>query len=82
MKTKWPHESKGQNKHNAGVHFEYTVHQDLRAQRQAEAKIRQEVTAAEPVAQRLARLDRILGAGVGAKKERARLAKMVVAVTP
>lgn len=48
-----------------------------RSIRQAEAKERNEARAALTDQQQLDRLDKILGAGVGAKKERARLAKRI-----
>ena len=51
-----------------------------RATRQAEAVERKEARAALTDQQQLERLDKILGVGVGAKKERERLAKRIVAV--
>ena len=48
-----------------------------RAARQAEAKERNAARAALTDQQQLDRLDKILGAGVGAAKERARLAKRI-----
>tara|TARA_B100000131_G_scaffold290440_1_gene303206 strand:+ start:665 stop:871 length:207 start_codon:yes stop_codon:yes gene_type:complete len=48
-----------------------------RAARQAEAKERNAARAALTDQQQLDRLDKILGAGVGATKERARLAKRI-----
>ena len=50
-----------------------------RSSRQAEAKERDAARAALTDQQQLDRLDKILGAGVGAKKERARLAKRIEA---
>ena len=50
-----------------------------RAARQAEAVERKEARAALTDQQQLERLDKILGVGVGAKKERERLAKRIVA---
>tara|TARA_Y100001937_G_C6997548_1_gene274941 strand:+ start:35 stop:226 length:192 start_codon:yes stop_codon:yes gene_type:complete len=50
-----------------------------RAARQAEAKERNAARAALTDQQQLDRLDKILGAGVGAVKERARLAKRIEA---
>ena len=50
-----------------------------RAARQAEAKERNAARAALTDQQQLDRLDKILGAGVGATKERARLAKRIEA---
>ena len=47
--------------------------------RQEEAKVRNEARAALTDEQQLARLDTILGKGVGAKSERARLAKRIAA---
>lgn len=49
-----------------------------RATRKAEAIERKEARAAITDQQQLARLDKILGVGVGAKKERERLAKRIV----
>ena len=51
-----------------------------RSARQAEAKERAAARAALTDQQQLDRLDKILGAGIGAKKERARLAKRIVEV--
>ena len=51
--------------------------QRTRAARQAEAKERNAARAALTDQQQLDRLDKILGAGVGATKERARLAKRI-----
>tara|TARA_Y100001970_G_scaffold259516_1_gene340578 strand:+ start:15802 stop:16008 length:207 start_codon:yes stop_codon:yes gene_type:complete len=50
-----------------------------RSARQAEAKERDAARAALTDQQQLDRLDKILGAGVGATKERARLAKRIEA---
>tara|TARA_B100000085_G_scaffold250305_1_gene246546 strand:- start:172 stop:363 length:192 start_codon:yes stop_codon:yes gene_type:complete len=50
-----------------------------RAARQAEAKERNAARAALTDQQQLDRLDKILGVGVGAAKERARLAKRIEA---
>ncbi len=44
--------------------------------KQAEAKVRQEVHDALTVAERIAKLDALFGPGLGAKKERAKLAKV------
>lgn len=49
-----------------------------RTARQAEAKERNAARAALTDQQQLDRLNKILGVGVGAKKERARLAKRIV----
>ena len=49
-----------------------------RAARQVEAVERKEARAALTDQQQLTRLDKILGVGVGAKKERERLAKRIV----
>lgn len=49
-----------------------------RSARQAEAKERDAARAALTDQQQLDRLDTILGVGLGAKKERARLAKRIV----
>jgi len=51
-----------------------------KATRQTEAKERNAARAALSDQQQLERLDKILGVGVGAKKERERLAKRIVAV--
>ena len=50
-----------------------------RAARKIEAKERNEARALLTDQQQLQRLDKILGVGVGAKKERERLAKRIVA---
>jgi hypothetical protein len=49
-----------------------------RAARQAEAIERKEARAALTDQQQLSRLDKILGVGIGAKKERERLARRIV----
>jgi hypothetical protein len=51
-----------------------------RSARQAEAQERNAARAALTDQQQLDRLDTILGVGIGAKKERARLAKRIVEV--
>jgi len=51
-----------------------------RSARQAEAKERDAARAELTDQQQLDRLDTILGVGIGAKKERARLAKRIVEV--
>mgnify|MGYP007107072775 CR=1 FL=1 len=52
-----------------------------RSARQAEAKERAAVRATLTGQQQLARLDSLFGAGVGAKKERARLTKTIADAT-
>jgi hypothetical protein len=50
-----------------------------RKRRQAEAEARQSLRATRTPTQQLARLDKLLGPGIGARKERARLANAVIA---
>lgn len=52
---------------------------DRAEQRQIAAAARQAARAELTPAQQLARLDQLFGAGVGAKRERARLAKQIAA---
>jgi hypothetical protein len=51
---------------------------ERKAQRQEEAKNRAGVRSVTSDQEQLAKLDRKLGAGVGAKKERARLVKRII----
>lgn len=53
---------------------------DRRSKRQSEAEARNAVVAALIPKERLEKLDRILGPGVGAKRERARLQKKLAPV--
>ena len=72
---------KGQNKHNANAQYKYSILQDLRADRQIQARVRIEMAAKRSPEEQMRRLD---AGGFVAKKERAKLqARMkVVAKVP
>lgn len=69
----YPHVPKGQNKHNPNSHYEYSTLQDMAADRKVQAGVRTELRAKRSPKEQLELLDRRLGKGVGAVKERKRL---------
>ena len=70
----YPKPRKG-SRHNADQHYRSGVRRDLKADRVAQGETRKISYDSLTTAEKIARLDERLGVGVGAKRERARLAK-------
>lgn len=73
----YPHVPKGQNKHNPNSHYEYSTLQDMAADRKVQADVRKEIRAKRSPQEQLELLDRRLGKGVGAVKERLKLLQAI-----